>query len=375
MRNVMSWIKSILVFLFLSLCTLKVADLAFYAVLQSDGNWDELRSGKRNIQPREHDPNQDVNILPGDLYMEQTDGLIKKEYKISIDENGFIRNSNPPITTEDMTIAFIGGSTTETIYVDEKNRFPSVVERQLRNKLSKNIRTINAGVSGNNSLHSLLNFLAKILPQNPDIAILMNNINDFAQLSKTGSYWIAPSSRSLITNTENSQQLTLNGILRHIKNLMIPNLYNYIKPRLFPGLVISDEFSEYRDKRVNENSSKILTMFESSLKSFVEVCNAWGVKPILMTQFNRININDPLYISWITEMGFPNEAKDVEILYSAMNEVVRKVAAETNTDLIDLANQVPRTSDFIYDVVHVNDKGSRLVGDIISKKIVEILGN
>jgi len=371
----MSWIKSILVFLFLSLCTLKVADLAFYAVLQSDGNWDELRSGKRNIQPREHDPNQDVNILPGDLYMEQTDGLIKKEYKISIDENGFIRNSNPPITTEDMTIAFIGGSTTETIYVDEKNRFPSVVERQLRNKLSKNIRTINAGVSGNNSLHSLLNFLAKILPQNPDIAILMNNINDFAQLSKTGSYWIAPSSRSLITNTENSQQLTLNGILRHIKNLMIPNLYNYIKPRLFPGLVISDEFSEYRDKRVNENSSKILTMFESSLKSFVEVCNAWGVKPILMTQFNRININDPLYISWITEMGFPNEAKDVEILYSAMNEVVRKVAAETNTDLIDLANQVPRTSDFIYDVVHVNDKGSRLVGDIISKKIVEILGN
>ena len=369
----MSWIKNILIFLVISLCTLKVADLTFYLTLPDKGNAGKLVPGKRSIQLREHAPNQDVIVAPNDSYMEGVDGLIQKEYRISIDMNGFIRNSNPYAPHADTTIAFIGGSTTESIYVNEKNRFPSIVERQLSNKFSKNIRTLNAGVSGNNSFHSLLNFQAKILPQNPDIAVLMHNINDFALLSKTGSYWVAPGRKALIKNIENVQPVTGGNILGDIKNFVIPNLYNYLKPRLFPGSVNLDEFSEYRDTGINENSNNVLTMFENSIRSFVAVSNAWEVKPVLMTQFNRINIKDPLYIQWIKRIGFANEAKDMELLYFALNEIVRKVAKETNTHLIDLAKQVPRTSEFIYDVIHLNDNGSRLVGDIISNELIEVL--
>ena len=69
------------------LCTLKGVDLALYKVLKGTGNQHELTSGKRNIQLREHDPNQTVNIMPDDMYIEHTDGLIKQNYRISIDES------------------------------------------------------------------------------------------------------------------------------------------------------------------------------------------------------------------------------------------------------------------------------------------------
>ena len=122
--------------------------------------------------------------------------------------------------------------------MDERDRFPSIVERELREKLSRNVRTINAGVSGNNSMHSLLNFQAKILPENPKVAILMHNINDFALLSKTGSYWIAPEGKNIIrgegNTTERSNRISFFNIMRVAKNSFIPNLYDYLKPRLFP---------------------------------------------------------------------------------------------------------------------------------------------
>ena len=174
----MSWIKSSLIVLIVTLVTIKAVDYSFGSF--RPGSSHGLTIGQqRSILLREFDPNQSAVIIPTDGYMYNTDGLIQKEYRISIDANGFIENGNPK-TDNSFVIAFIGGSTTETFYVEEKERFPSVVERELREKLSKNIKTINAGVSGNNSMHSLLNFQSKILPENPRIVVLMHNINDFS---------------------------------------------------------------------------------------------------------------------------------------------------------------------------------------------------
>jgi hypothetical protein len=373
----MNWIKNLLLLFFVSLCTVKGTDLLFELAFSNKS--DTLSSGIRSIILREHDPNQDIVVIPTDIYMTDTDGLVQKKYSLSTNANGFIKNANPEVLNESIVIAFLGGSAVEAIFVDEKDRFPSIVERKLREEVSPNLRTINAGVSGNNSFHSLLNFQAKVLPENPHIAILMNNINDLALLSKTGSYWVAPESKSLVQNSTNksifSQQVNLSTIARKIKNLIFPNLYSYLKPRLFPDLAVSDEFKDFRSVKIKAYSTETLSMFESSLKSFVALSNAWKIQPILMTQFNRMTIDDPLFLRWVTNLGFANEAQEIEDLYAALNQTIRRVAAETKTHLIDLDSKVPKSSDYIYDIVHLNTAGSKLVGDIISEEIVVILNN
>jgi hypothetical protein len=374
MRNVMNWIKSSLIVLVITIFTIKAVDYSFGIYRQ--GGPEVLTQGQRSILLREHSPNQTALVIPSDIYMDKTDGLIQKGYHISIDANGFIENGNLK-TDNSFIIAFIGGSTTETIYVDERDRFPSIVERELREKLSRNVRTINAGVSGNNSMHSLLNFQAKILPENPKVAILMHNINDFALLSKTGSYWIAPEGKNIIrgegNTTERSNRISFFNIMRVAKNSFIPNLYDYLKPRLFPNLDVRDEFSGYRGEDIERHSIETRSMFEKSLRSFIVISHAWGVKPILMTQFNRVSTSDYLFMKWIRGLGFGHQAQEMANLYSELNEITRKVAAETDTHLIDLDIKIPKSSEYIYDVVHLNSRGSELAGKIISQELITAL--
>ena len=70
----------------------------------------------------------------------------------------------------------------EIKFFPEMNRFPSVVERSLRSKLTQTINVFNGGVSGNNSMHSTLNFIAKAVPLSPDFVVLMHNMNDLGIL-------------------------------------------------------------------------------------------------------------------------------------------------------------------------------------------------
>ena len=101
----------------------------------------------------------------------------------------------------------------------------------------------------------------------------------------------------------------------------------------------------------------------------------WEVKPVLMTQFNRVSTKDYLFMRWIREQGFENQAEEMAGLYNELNEIIRKVAAETGTQLIDLDIKIPKTSEYIYDIVHLNTKGSRLVGNLISQELIKEFEN
>jgi hypothetical protein len=83
--------------------------------------------------------------------------------------------------------------------VEEDSRFPFLVQKSLiHKKTGKNIHVLNAGVSGNNSLHSLINFIAKGINVKPTTVILMHNINNLVLLSKNGSYWNALQTKAIV---------------------------------------------------------------------------------------------------------------------------------------------------------------------------------
>lgn len=319
----------------------------------------------RHIRLREHSPMLDKTMSPISSDLKETDGLVDKPYAFATDEHGFIKPSlihqNP-----DLIVAFIGGSTTECMHVDVEKRFPYLTGKLLSsNKLKVN--SINAGVSGNDSLNSINAYTNKILPLKPDIAVLMHNINDLSILLYEGSYWNHNKFRSPIIQEDKSVKAFLKTIL--------PNTYEFlfrIKANI-TGHV--DEFSAQRGSNKVIDQKRIQELFESNLKIFIEISKAKAIQPVLMTQANRFLV--------VPDANIADNAKSLEsigikytqykALYDAMNESIRKVSKDNDVLLIDLAKEVPQTSKYMVDSVHFNDLGSELVARIIAEHLETLL--
>lgn len=109
-------------------------------------------------------------------------------HEIKTDQNGFIvpgRIQDDP----DLTIAFVGGPTTECLYVQPQLRFPYLTGRILEQRHGIKVNTLNTGKSGNTTMHSSLQLIAKIIPEGPDIVVVTNNTNDGGLPGGQQTYW------------------------------------------------------------------------------------------------------------------------------------------------------------------------------------------
>jgi len=378
----MTFLKNVFLVTIISIATLKIADFSFGLVQPVEFLLNGDQTKNRSIVLKEFNPNQSVTVTPDEQFISNAELSEQTLDKLQIDSNGFIDNGNPYELNPELRIIFFGGSSTENLYVQTENRFPSVVERSMRKQLEQNIVTHNGGVSGNNSMHSNLAFIAKGIPLKPNFVVLMHNVNDLAVLSKTESYWIAPNSRALVLGNaestfavKNSPRLSIYFLLRGFKDIIVPNLYAYLQPRLTPYVLAlrPDEFDGFRGKSPID-FERAEMQFRSSLISFTQVTRAWGIEPILMTQSNRMNIDDLAFKSLLSTS--PNLGMSPEqfiAIYKRFNNITRMVARDQNVSLIDLDNLIPGSSKHLYDTVHFNNEGNRLAGEIISEHLVNIL--
>ena len=355
----MNWIKNLLIVILSTIGAVKGADLLL-AYSGSTTQFPIEDSGvERYVNLKEINPNFKANYVPTDEYLNGTDSLERMEYLVRTDEDGFIENGNKINFAQSYeTIMFFGGSTTETLFVNEEQRWQSILERNLNKKQHvPKFKIINAGVSGNNSMHSTVNLVAKGLQQNPKFAVLMHNCNDYALLRLTGSYWNAPAEKALVQIKGN---VSLKNILFKIKDFLAPNLYELYKTVEFK---FSDQ-DDFRSVRGEETVDLeiVEANFRASLNTFINVSMAWDIEPILMTQFNRINSDDEFFKSIYQGQDFLQYIEG----YRRLNDVIREVSVSRNVDLIDLDKLIPSTSDYIYDAVHLNENGSQLVAEILT---------
>ena len=379
----MSVLKNIFLVIVVSIVTLKIADLSFGMIQPMESLSTSVnRATVRSIVLREFNPNQSAEVSPSNKLTTQADSLKQTPYPVKIDENGFIDNGNSDEANPKLRVIFLGGSTTENLFVQPENRFPSVVELSLRKALNQTVVTHNAGVAGNNSMHSYLSFIAKGIPLKPNYAVLMHNVNDLSLLSKTESYWVAPSMRTLVAGNSRSmfadkylfRSFTF-AFLKRLKNIIFPNLYAYLGPRLLPNKALSrDEFQELRGSLPVVNFNSAEKQFRSSLLSFTQLSRAWDIEPILMTQANRINTNDIVFKKlYETSPDIGMSPEQFELIYQKFNDIIREVALEQNVQLIDLDVLLRPSNKYLFDTVHLNDEGNIRAGEIITKHLLMIL--
>lgn len=330
-------------------------------------------TGVRNIRLRELLPSTIQIATPADSYLRNADTLEKKAFRIETDEDGYITPSKIH-EQPDITILFLGGSTTECYYVDEEARFPYLAGRLLEES-GKKINSINSGKSGNHSMHSINILLNKGLALNPDIVVMMHNVNDLNTLMHDNTYWNENTSRSLLITNEHR---TLAGNMKDTVRRLVPRLYfvaRIVKAKYWNPVDETDEFAHSRGKRLAIDERKIFELFAKNLQAFINVSRAYGIRPVLMTQASRFKENPD---SIITKNVKPVE--DLGIAYQKyrglhirMNEIVREVGSANHVLVIDLAREVPRSNSYLYDPVHFNDNGSRYVARLIANRLKDIL--
>lgn len=334
---------------------------------------------QRSVILKEHPPNCDTYITMTEEYFANATENFQylPTTRLRTDENGFIIGENSILQNPGpVDMIFFGGSTTECIHVDENLRFPYLVgEKLVSINTGMNIKSLNGGVTANHSLHSTLNLLAKGVNRDPGIVIFMHNVNDLSQLTKTGNYWDGPISRSIIQHGKNENKLT--SFLKNSMDLTIPNISRLVwrsLQNLITTPVDFDEWKGFRNHSIqNFEYENIEKKFEEAIKSFIAIARAFNIEVVLMTQFSRINPDD-LFVRKVLDYSEYYYFNDEDFYvfcdyYDRFNDKIREVAEKENLILIDLAKLVPASNLYIYDPVHLNNRGSELVANIIASEL------
>ncbi len=323
---------------------------------------DEVKRGvERYIVLRERRPSSDIPQRPSKELVAVADGLERKSYPFRADADGYLMPSAVH-DKPDLTVVFLGGSTTECMYMQEEERFPYLVGRQLEKALGLKVNSLNGGTAGNNTLHCVLALQGKVLPRRPQAVVLMECVNDLNYQIFVGDYWTSHATRGIVFDKDYGP----------LKNFLIRHFMQ--RKTLAPSG--EDEFAAQRGKKNTLDLAAMSSAYRKNLELFVYLCRQHGVTPVLMTQFNRFTEEpeenllrqmQPTRDDWGIDFATYRKA------YMALQDTLRAVAAEQKVGLIDLGALVPKDKALMYDVVHLNPKGARLVAEIIAQRLPGIL--
>lgn len=335
-----------------------------------------MKKVNRYISLRERTPNTKRFITPYLRYCETAESPVRKAYILEIDENGFHRPSkihdNP-----DLSIVFLGGSTTECMFVNQLERFPYLVGRYLEEKTGLKINSFNSGVSENNALHSINILLNKVVPIRPKFVVFMQNCNDLHTLSLENTYWTDNPDMSVIVGSKKT------NLLKVVSSTMDPWLCDMY-------YVLTRELSRMRSRVGVRNPNPITTTgskaafdfkkavndYISCIKIFIYICQALNIIPILMTECNRYTDEPSVAMKEYIEniwLNFGIRYAEFRTFYDELNSIVRTIGRESETMVIDLDRQIPKTRQYLYDHVHLNEMGSHLAAEIITNNIYDLL--
>ena len=344
----------------------------------------------RAISLREGRPYFSAQFTPEDYWKDITDNLEFKTYHTRFDENGFLEPSKV-YDQPDKEIFFLGGSTTFCEFVDENARFPTLTARLISEKTSLKINGYNGGMSFNNSLHSINTLLNKVIPQSPDIVVMMHATNDAFTLATYESYF-KPGSRNVANLIELPQPPAgLRSVAKGFRDLLFPNLYSAVQKSFAKAGHAAASTDLIEEKNLGskfKGEDFYVEKFEQNLRIFISICQDAGIEPVLMTQANRLTENpDPAvknYIGFLQGLGQSAHSDDTghylplnyaqfARLEHAFNEAMRRVGAGRNVLVIDLEKNIPQTKEFIYDAVHFTEAGSRKAAEIIAASLTPLL--
>ena len=313
----------------------------------------------------------------------------KMEFKIN--EFGFRSSSmktaqRPPRTTR---IFFLGGSTTEEIYLPEEKTFPYLIEKKLKDTFpNRNFECVNNGISGYLTADVLAALIYKVMYYEPDVVVVMlGGANDlrygavpfYDPVQRTGYQKILYSPefkgetwKAIARFFKQSHFLTL--IKWRLLNRIFPPDAEKFKTKL-------EEYNHWRTQRRRTPftpvmESKAMGDFLKNLEEIIFITRGHNIRLILVTepfiyQENMSKeIEEKLWMGYMPESGVNLSNEFLLKEMKRFNDAVRNLSKKYGVELIDLEREIPKDLAHFYDDVHFSPEGAKRAARAVNEYLI-----
>jgi lysophospholipase L1-like esterase len=282
---------------------------------------------------------------------------------IHINSRGFrgpeITVPKPPSTVR---IAFLGASTTYCAEVSSnENVWPHLVTKALQSKWAEGaFDYVNGGVPGYTTLTSLKNLQIRIAPLQPDVIVIYEGHNDLSgnglELAIEQGLASKPAEMELLWPAKYS-------LLWYLveKNLLIMR---------------NQQTALQAEGKLRIDRDKLDGPFRRDLRELVAASQRSARLVVLVTLTYRLRkdqspqekkeaaVTNVFYMPYISADGLIDVVENY-------NDVIREVANEKGTLLVEGDKGIPGNKEYFADSVHFTDKGSQAQAERVSRVLIE----
>ena len=271
------------------------------------------------------------------------------------------------------SIIAVGGSTTECTYISDGEDWVSILGKKLKSK-NNDIWVNNAGLNGHSTYgHQVLvnQYLKNI---KPDYILFMVGCNDVER--EKYSYY---DSLSTSKNSEFVSRIKRKSILY---NLAVSFLRQKIAENRNLGLghtAIDTQNLDFVDSinhrellEMKSTQEKYLKGYAERLEKLILNCRKNGIEPILITQPTLVGFGTDPKSKIDLEKVIYCDPKGGRFYWEKLklyNQITRKLSEKHNCFLIDLADELPKSTEYFYDCIHFTNKGCEKVAEVIFQNL------
>ena len=253
----------------------------------------------------------------------------------------------------------LGGSTTEDLWNEAGIHWPLILEQELHRRGYTSVRVLNTAMSAYTTAHSLIRYEFDVVEYEPDMIIVMHNINDLlinysaARENKA----VDPHYKVLYgtkpyTGEIGDEDVVFFRVVHSVASRLKHWRDAYTKPTI-------------PDSDINRGRM----FFKRNLANLVRLARANGTAPVLLTM--PVAKSRRIFDETVKQnRPYPRHERFLED-FSSYNEAIREIGREQGVTVIDMSTSLGDNEDYFVDIVHYSTEGSKAFGTALSAQLMD----
>jgi lysophospholipase L1-like esterase len=285
-------------------------------------------------------------------------GMDARPRRFTLNNLGFRGDSLAvPKPAGEVRVFMVGGSTTECVFLDDREAVTARLQAYLRQALpGVDVRVYGAGKSGDRSWDHVAMTAHRIAHLQPDVIVVFSGINDLSASIAGRDYLMRTDPHVLPPAT--------------VLKMAASELQLFRLAHAAFGAKGEDEGMTSRyGTLAREAAARPLrpfprrpdpAPFAENLETLAGIARAHGARLVLMTQATTWNSADPRTRPWHWMLGRGDryDERELDAAMRRYNEATRGVGARLGVPVFDLERALPKSADYLYDDVHFNVRGA-----------------
>ena len=325
-----------------------------------------------------------VDLMPG----------LEAHARLQVNSNG-IRGSEWSGNREnEYRIITIGGSTTESLYLDQSDNWSSLLEKNLDNLVDgHSVWVGNLGRAGFNSRDHVA-FMQHVLDQyDVDAVVMLVGGNDMIHRLMQGEnyepFFIEDKPRYYKWLKNRFVSVPVTSQLSESKSYKRTFIFQFLRSfyhghtdkRNIVRDMSGDWIEKARENRKNAKKTDALidlqsglTEYENNIRTIISEAKNRSIDIVLLTQptiwKHDMTGKESESLWWgSTPNGEFYTTGALSLAMDEYNKRLLDVCSNLDTDCIDMAAKIPKTSDIFYDDIHNTKYGAEYFADILTEEL------